>query len=104
MVAAMRAAALAGLVLVGSEHRLRRRTRCDPRPARSGALVVAQPADVLALDPVRVTDSESIEVGELLFEGLVHLAPGTSNIEPSLATAWEVSPDARRWTFHVRAA
>ena len=68
-----------------------------------GALVVAQPADVLALDPVRVTDSESIEVGTLLFEGLVHWAPGTTDVEPNLATAWEVSPDARRWTFHLRA-
>lgn len=73
------------------------RHRRDP-----GALVVAQAADVQALDPVRVTDSESIEVGELIFEGLVRWKPGTTDIIPGLATAWEVSPDGKTWTFHLR--
>lgn len=67
-----------------------------------GALVVAQAADVISLDPVRVTDSESIEVGELLYEGLVGWKPGTTDIEPRLATSWEVSVDGRTWTFHLR--
>jgi len=67
-----------------------------------GALVVAQPSDVTALDPVRVTDTESIEVGELLFEGLVRWKPGTTDIIPGLASDWEVSPDGKRWTFHLR--
>ncbi|HUJ58762.1 MAG TPA: ABC transporter substrate-binding protein [Kofleriaceae bacterium] len=76
----------------GGVHRQR-----DP-----GALVVAQAADVSALDPMRVTDSESIEVGELLFEGLVGWRPGTTDIEPRLASSWDVSSDARTWTFHLR--
>ena len=67
-----------------------------------GALVVAQAADVIALDPVRATDSESIEVGELIFEGLVGWKPGTTDVEPRLATAYEVSEDGLRWTFHLR--
>lgn len=67
-----------------------------------GALVVAQAADVIALDPVRATDSESIEVGELLFEGLVGWKPGTTDIEPRLATQWQVSDDGLRWTFNLR--
>jgi len=66
-----------------------------------GALVVAQAADPIALDPVRVTDSESIEVGELLFEGLVGWKPGTTDIEPRLATGWKVSPDGKTWTFQL---
>src|SRR5262245_48356650 len=73
------------------------RYRRDP-----GALVVAQAADVLALDLARVTDNESIEVCGLLFEGLVRWKPGTTDTEPGLATAWEVSPDGKRWTFHLR--
>ena len=73
------------------------RQRRDP-----GALVVAQAADVIALDPVRATDSESIEVGELLFEGLVGWKPGTTEIEPRLATQWVVSEDGLRWTFNLR--
>ena len=67
-----------------------------------GALVVAQAADVITLDPVRATDSESIEVGELLFEGLVGWKPGTTEIEPRLATQYQVSDDGMRWTFNLR--
>jgi peptide/nickel transport system substrate-binding protein len=67
-----------------------------------GALVVAHAADAVALDPVRITDSESIEVGELLFEGLVGWRPGTTDIEPRLATGWRVSPDGKTWTFQLR--
>jgi peptide/nickel transport system substrate-binding protein len=73
------------------------RLRRDP-----GALVVAQASDVLALDPVRATDSESIEVGELMFEGLVGWKPGTTEVEPRLATSYEVSDDGLRWTFQLR--
>jgi peptide/nickel transport system substrate-binding protein len=67
-----------------------------------GALVVAQAADVQALDPAQVTDSESIEVGELLYEGLVGWRPGTTDIEPRLATGWQVSDDGKIWTFQLR--
>jgi peptide/nickel transport system substrate-binding protein len=67
-----------------------------------GALVVAQAADVITLDPARATDSESIEVGELIFEGLVGWKPGTTDIEPRLATQWQVSEDGLRWTFNLR--
>ncbi len=73
------------------------RQRRDP-----GALVVAQASDVIALDPVRATDSESIEVGELIFEGLVGWKPGTTDIEPRLATQWQVSEDGLKWTFNLR--
>ncbi len=66
-----------------------------------GALVVAQATGVLALDPVRVTDSESIEVSGLLFEGLVRWKPGTTDIAPGLAT-WDVSADGKRWLFTLR--
>ena len=67
-----------------------------------GALVVAQPSEVVGLDLVRVIDSESIEVGELLFEGLTSWRPGTTDIEPGLAVAWQVSDDGLRWTFELR--
>src|SRR5690242_1382972 len=91
------AACAAGLVLAACNARSVMRHRREP-----GALVVAQPADVLSLDPVRVVDTESIELGELIFEGLVGWKPGTTDIEPMLATSWQLSPDARTWTFHLR--
>jgi peptide/nickel transport system substrate-binding protein len=67
-----------------------------------GALIVARAADVQGLDPVRVVDIESIEIGTLLFEGLVRWQPGTTNIEPGLAEAWATSPDGKVWTFQLR--
>jgi len=67
-----------------------------------GALVVAQPADVAGLDLARVLDSESTEVGEILFEGLARWRPGTTDVEPGLATSWQISADGLRWTFALR--
>jgi peptide/nickel transport system substrate-binding protein len=86
------AAALACDAAPGTLHHRR-----DP-----GALVVAQPADVTGLDLARVADSESIEVSQILFEGLARWRAGTTNVEPGLATAWQVSADGLRWTFELR--
>jgi peptide/nickel transport system substrate-binding protein len=85
------------LVAACSERAATQRRR-DP-----GALVVAQAAGPRKLDPVRVTDNESLGVGHLLFEGLVRWKPGTTDVEPGLATTWRVSPDGKRWTFELRA-
>ncbi|MBL9013818.1 MAG: ABC transporter substrate-binding protein [Myxococcales bacterium] len=67
-----------------------------------GALVVANANGVIGLDPVRVTDSESIEVGELLFEGLVRWKPGTTDITPGLAASWR-AVDTVTWRFELQA-
>ena len=47
-------------------------------------------------------DSESIEVGQLIFEGLVRWKPGTTDLEPGLAISWTVS--RRRPALDVPAA
>ncbi|MEJ7598137.1 MAG: ABC transporter substrate-binding protein [Kofleriaceae bacterium] len=80
---------------------------CDPekpshRRRDPGALVVAHATDVQSLDPVRVTDTESVEVGQLIFEGLVRWKPGTTDIEEGLAERWDISADRKQWTFHLR--
>src|SRR5512143_2480850 len=95
----MRVGALTALVLLAACD-----TRREPlhQQRDPGALVVAQPSDAIALDPVLSTDSESIEVGELIFEGLVGWKAGTTDIEPRLATAWRVSDDGLTWTFDLR--
>lgn len=74
-------------------HELRR----DP-----GALVVAEAAGIIGLDPIRVTDSESIEVGELIFDGLVRWKPGTTDITEGLATSWSAEADGKTWRFVLR--
>jgi len=89
-------AALAGLAACNPEGGTRYRQR-DP-----GALVVAQATGPLKLDPVRVTDNESIEIGGLLFEGLVRWKPGTTDVAPGLAMRWEVHEGGKRWRFFLR--
>ena len=66
-------------------------------------LIVGRASEPLGLDPARVTDSESIETCEQIFEHLVRYGWDSMEIEPALATRWEVSADGRQWTFHLRA-
>ena len=65
-------------------------------------LVVALAASPQGLDPAAVTDSESIDVLELVFEHLVRHRKGSMNVEPSLATRWERQADGRTWRFFLR--
>jgi peptide/nickel transport system substrate-binding protein len=64
--------------------------------------MVGRPADAISLDPARVTDNESAEVCEQIYEALLHYRPGSNRIEPGLAERWEMSADGRQWTFHLR--
>ena len=65
-------------------------------------LIYARAADALLLDPARVTDNESVEVVEEIYDRLIHWQPGTTRVAPGLATRWEVDPTGRVWTFHLR--
>lgn len=67
-----------------------------------GTLVVGRGNDVLGLDPARVSDSESAEVCEQIFDHLVRYRRDSMEIEPALATSWDTSPDGQVWTFHLR--
>jgi peptide/nickel transport system substrate-binding protein len=68
-----------------------------------GKLVVAIPGDIKRTDPAMIDDSNSSYVMQNVMEGLVALKPGsTSEIVPSLATKWTVSPDGLTYTFDLR--
>ena len=67
-----------------------------------GTLVFAGAADPVVLDGALVSDGESLRVIDQIFEGLVALAPGTTEIVPALAESWEASPDGLAWTFNLR--
>lgn len=69
---------------------------------RTGTIVVARPADATSLDPARPSDNESSEVISQIYDTLVRYRPGTTEIEPGLAIAWEVDPSGRSWTFRLR--
>ncbi len=67
-----------------------------------GRLVVTQQYDVNSLDPAVASDTGSLRVTSNIYEGLVRFKPGTVQVEPCLASKWEVSEDAKVWTFHLR--
>ena len=70
--------------------------------AEGGTLVFAGAADPVALDGALVSDGESLRVIDQIFEGLVTLSEGGTDIEPDLAESWEASDDGLQWTFNLR--
>ncbi|MEA1964358.1 MAG: ABC transporter substrate-binding protein [Candidatus Aerophobetes bacterium] len=65
-------------------------------------LVFGSSGDAVRLDPADVTDGESIQRMDNIFEGLVEYKSGTTEIQPCLATSWEASPDGKEITFKLR--
>ncbi|MBT8496429.1 MAG: ABC transporter substrate-binding protein [Deltaproteobacteria bacterium] len=103
----MRAWPLIGLILlVGCDrdrsHRPGERGLGPGKARDPGTVVVGRPSDALGLDPARVTDNESVELAEQLYDKLLDYDPETRTIVPALATKWQVSEDGRIWTFQLR--
>jgi len=74
-----------------------------PPPERSGRyLVYRMPQDPPSLDPHDANDENSGLYIVNIFDGLVEFAPGSGNIAPAIASSWEISPDGKSYTFHLR--
>jgi len=71
-------------------------------PAPAQVLVFGSSGDAARLDPGDVTDGESIQRMDNIFEGLVEYKKGSTEIKPALATSWETSADGKEITFHLR--
>jgi peptide/nickel transport system substrate-binding protein len=54
------------------------------------------------MDPAQMNDIESAQVAGQVYEGLVRFKDGSVEVEPCLATFWDVSPDGLTWDFHLR--
>src|SRR5690625_4195815 len=62
-------------------------------------------ADAATLDPHFATTFGEYPIVKAMFNGLVDLPAGTTdmeNIEPDLATDWSVNDDGTVWTFNLR--
>jgi len=68
----------------------------------SGTLVFGSSGDPSRLDPGDVTDGESIQRMDNIFEGLVEYQAGNCKIQPCLATSWEASADGTEIVFNLR--
>ena len=72
--------------------------RHDP-PADVTIINGAEPE---TLDPQLITGQADMRVVEGLFEGLMRLDPKTAQAVPGLAERYELSPDGKVYTFHLR--
>jgi peptide/nickel transport system substrate-binding protein len=74
----------------------------DEEEGGGGTLVFGTSADPVVLDGALVSDGESLRAIDQMFEGLVTLSAGGTEIEPALAEEWEASDDGLAWTFTLR--
>ncbi len=69
---------------------------------RTQTLLVSNRAEPQDLDPHSITIYTDSQIAYALFEGLTKLDAKTSLAAPDLATSWDISPDGRVYTFHMR--
>ena len=74
---------------------------CGRVPDRAD-LVFINGAEPEALDPPLITAQATSRVGYAVFEGLTTYDE-TGKAQPGVAERWEISPDGKRYTFHLRA-
>jgi peptide/nickel transport system substrate-binding protein len=67
-----------------------------------GDLVFGTAADPVVLDGALVSDGESLRAIDQIYETLVSLKPGTTELEPGLASSWEISEDGLEYTFTLQ--
>ena len=89
-------AALASLALVAAAG------AAMQSKAAGTTLVFGASADPVILDGPLVSDGESLRPISLIFQGLVSLKPGTTEVVPQLATSWSTSKNGLAWTFKLR--
>jgi peptide/nickel transport system substrate-binding protein len=74
----------------------------SPAAAPAGALVYGSGGQPANLDPGNITDGNSIVVQHQIYNRLLDIKPGTTELEPGLATQWTASEDGKTWTFKLR--
>lgn len=65
-------------------------------------LVVGHVAELQTLDPAQAVTISDFRILSNIYEGLVRYKDGSLDVEPGLATSWEISPDGKTYTFHLR--
>jgi peptide/nickel transport system substrate-binding protein len=65
-------------------------------------LVVGQIAEPQSLDPQHVSAVNDFRILMNVYDGLVRYKDGTLEVEPALATDWEISEDGLQYTFNLR--
>ena len=74
---------------------------CSQQERLPGYLYLRLGSDPTTLDPAFIVDASGGSIAAKLYDGLVGFDQA-ANIVPGLARSWEISPDGRVYTFHVR--
>jgi peptide/nickel transport system substrate-binding protein len=70
-------------------------------PKRGGTITMAIQKDLVIMNPLVATKSTDKMLRELAFESLLGL-DREGRIQPNLAERWDISPDGKVYTFHLR--
>ncbi|MEN9677512.1 MAG: ABC-type oligopeptide transport system, periplasmic component [Verrucomicrobiota bacterium] len=73
---------------------------CRPEPRAD--LIIHNGMEVETIDPHVLTGLPDGRVTGAMFEGLTRYDPETGRAIPGLAHSWDISPDGRVYTFHLR--
>ena len=66
-------------------------------------LTIINSAEPESLDPAILTSQADMRIASGIFEGLTRLEPVEARAVPGLAERWDISPDGKIYTFHLRA-
>lgn len=73
-----------------------------PAGTPKDTLVLAMATDIDTMDPAVTMTNQTWQVIYPAYDRLVRYKGNSTEVEPSLATSWETSPDGKTWTFHLR--
>lgn len=65
-------------------------------------LIILNGPEPESLDPAIITGQADGRVVSCLFEGLTRYNAHNGRPEPAIAESWEISPDGKTYTFHIR--
>jgi len=72
------------------------------RPESPADVTIINGNEPESLDPQIVTGVSEMRLTKALFDGLIRLDPHDAKPVPALAERWEISPDGKTYTFHIR--
>ena len=76
---------------------------CMPMAQAATTLVYCSEASPAGFDPSQYTSGTDFDASaETVFNRLTQFKRGGTEVEPGLATNWDVSPDGLQYTFHLR--
>ena len=91
----------AALALVAAAATMSLPARAADKPVQGGTIVVTYKDDMATLDPAIGYDWQNWSMINGLFSRLVDYPFGTTDIVPSLAESWTISPDGLVYTFKL---